>query len=53
MNGWCYVDATVNPSMAATTITKNCPDTEKRLIRFVGAGQPTPGATLFITCEGQ
>jgi hypothetical protein len=55
VNGWCYVDATiVGPNMAsAAALTKNCPETEKRLIRFVGTGNPVDGSTLFITCTGQ
>jgi hypothetical protein len=57
VNGWCYVDATIGQSPAAEAaaqkITKNCPQTEQRLIRFVGKGQPDSGSTLFITCEGQ
>jgi hypothetical protein len=49
--GWCYVDGTIglgNPELVAT-----CPDTEKRLIRFVGNQVPAIGATLFITCSGE
>jgi hypothetical protein len=49
--GWCYVDATIgvgNPELVAT-----CPDTERRLIRFVGNQVPATGATLFITCSGE
>jgi hypothetical protein len=55
VNGWCYVDATIaSPNMVeAAKITANCPETEKRLIRFVGAGNPVDGSTLFITCTGQ
>jgi hypothetical protein len=55
VSGWCYVDATiVSPNMEeAVKITANCPETEKRLIRFVGAGNPVDGSTLFITCTGQ
>jgi hypothetical protein len=53
VDGWCYVDATTTPSTGNPAIVKNCPDTEKRLVRFVGAGNPQPGATLFITCAGE
>ena len=51
-NGWCYVDATTTPPTGDPVIVKNCPDTEKRKVRFVGAGNPLPNATLFITCSG-
>jgi hypothetical protein len=53
VNGWCYVDDSSSTPIGNPAIVKNCPDTEKRLIRFVGEGQPQTGATLFITCEGQ
>lgn len=51
-NGWCYVDSTTNPPTGSPDIVKDCPSTEKRIIRFVGAGNPTSGAPLFITCTG-
>ena len=53
VNGWCYVDDSGSMPIGNPKIVANCPATEKRLIRFVGEGQPTPGATLFITCEGE
>ncbi len=34
-------------------IVANCPETEKRIIRFVGNGKGATGATLFITCAGE
>jgi len=52
VNGWCYVDATTQPPTGNAEIVKNCPDNEKRIIRFVGAGEAQTGATLFITCSG-
>jgi hypothetical protein len=52
VNGWCYVDPSQNPQ-SNEKIVEKCAATEKRLIRFVGAGNPTPGGTLFITCSGQ
>ncbi len=52
-NGWCYVDSTTNPPTGSPDIVKDCPSTEKRIIRFVGAGNPTSGAPLFITCSGE
>jgi hypothetical protein len=53
VDGWCYVDSTSNPPVGNAAIVKNCPDTEKRLVRFAGGGNPQPGATLFITCSGE
>jgi hypothetical protein len=53
VDGWCYVDATTNPPTGNPEIVKDCPATEQHLIRFVGAGNPAPGASLFITCSGE
>ena len=53
VNGWCYVDATTAPITGNPKLVANCPDTEQRLIRFVGNGKGAPGATLFITCSGE
>ncbi|MBK8253670.1 MAG: hypothetical protein IPK82_13510 [Polyangiaceae bacterium] len=49
-DGWCYVDET--SGIGNPDVVKNCPSTERRLIRFAGAGEAKPGATLFITCTG-
>jgi len=51
LNGWCYIDDAAG--IGNPEIVKNCPATERRLVRFVGAGNPKPGATLFITCSGE
>ncbi|MFT3773730.1 MAG: hypothetical protein QM820_50805 [Minicystis sp.] len=53
VDGWCYIDATSAPVVGNAEIVKNCPATEKRLVRFVGNGNPQPGSTLFITCAGE
>jgi hypothetical protein len=53
VNGWCYVDDTTVPPVGNPAIVKNCPESEKRLVRFVGAGNPKPGGVLFITCAGE
>lgn len=52
IHGWCYIDATTSPPVGNPLIVQGCPDTEKRLIRFVGDGEAQAGATLFITCTG-
>ncbi|HVK66029.1 MAG TPA: hypothetical protein VM694_16215, partial [Polyangium sp.] len=52
VNGWCYVDGTTTPPTGNVEIVKDCPANERRIIRFVGAGEAQPGATLFITCSG-
>lgn len=52
VNGWCYVDPGQSPDPGSEEIVKSCPANEKRLIRFVGSGNPAAGGTLFITCSG-
>ncbi len=52
VNGWCYVDPAQAPSEGSEKIVANCPANEKRLIRFIGKGNPVAGGTLFITCSG-
>jgi hypothetical protein len=53
VNGWCYVDATTTPATGNAEIVADCPETEKRIIRFVGEGSAKAGATIFITCSGE
>ncbi len=53
VHGWCYIDATTVPSTGNPEIVAGCPDTQRRLIRFVGGGAGQTGATLFITCTGE
>jgi hypothetical protein len=59
-NGWCYIDPSTVPSNAPPgtvqqeqDLVAKCPPTQQHNIRFVGNGNPNPGATLFITCAGQ
>jgi hypothetical protein len=47
--GYCYIDNPVSPAL------KNCPDNQKRLLKFVdGPNTKTPaqGAIAFIACLG-
>jgi len=48
VDGFCYVDA--NSGVGNPEIVSNCPASEQRLVRFVGAGAPEAGTTVFITC---
>jgi hypothetical protein len=48
--GYCYIDAAKgigNPSFV-----KSCPDTEKRMLRFVGDDTPRTNSRTFIACSG-
>ena len=51
VNGWCYIDAATSPPTGNPQIVSNCPVSEKRLVRFVGAGAPRSGGTTFIACQ--
>jgi hypothetical protein len=53
-DGWCYIDGTTTPTIGNAKLVETCDASEKREVRFVGAGKgdPTEKATLFITCAG-
>jgi hypothetical protein len=55
-NGWCYIDPAHgkngDPDPRQCGLVAKCPDTERRLIKFVNnASEPRPGATAFIMCQ--
>jgi hypothetical protein len=55
-NGWCYVDPAHgkngDPDPRQCGLVSKCPDTERRLIKFVNTvSEPRPGATAFIMCQ--
>ncbi|HRI67738.1 MAG TPA: hypothetical protein PK156_26025, partial [Polyangium sp.] len=52
-NGWCYVDASVDPPVGNPEILLACPENEKRNIRFLGESANQFGSTLFITCQAE
>jgi hypothetical protein len=45
-DGWCYVDTSTNPALV-----QGCPSGEQQTLRFVGAGAPQSGATVFFGCN--
>ncbi|MBL8740320.1 MAG: hypothetical protein JNK04_04470, partial [Myxococcales bacterium] len=51
-DGWCYIDAASAPPVGNPELVAGCPATERRLLRFVGKGEPRPSAIAFITCSG-
>jgi hypothetical protein len=52
VDGWCYVDlGAASGPIGHPDIVADCPVTEKRDFRFVGKGEPLPGATVFTTCD--
>ena len=53
LSGWCYVDATTAPPTGNVKLVEKCPETEKRIVRFIGDGETQAGATSFITCAGE
>lgn len=60
-DGWCYVDAAhmerygLNEQQQAQGIglLENCPETQRRKLRFVGDGTPANGTTTYYTCAGE
>ncbi|MBI5534848.1 MAG: hypothetical protein HY898_19130 [Deltaproteobacteria bacterium] len=50
VDGWCYVDPSQDPQAALSTVV-NCSPLHKRVIRFVGDGNPQPEGMVFILCE--
>ncbi len=50
VDGWCYVDATSAPPLGNPQLVAQCPISEKRILRVVGAAATPPGATLFMAC---
>lgn len=49
-DGWCYIDATSAPVLGNPQLAAHCPDTQERVLRFVGAGEIQDNATLFLHC---
>jgi hypothetical protein len=47
-NGWCYVAASEGAAQAR--LVARCPATEQQQIRFVGAGAPQVGSSVFLAC---
>ncbi|MDI1448818.1 hypothetical protein [Polyangium sp. 6x1] len=52
VSGFCYVDASTDPPVGNPALVARCADSERRTIRLVGEGEPSKGATLFVTCSG-
>jgi hypothetical protein len=49
--GYCYVDE--DQHIGDPALVEQCPDTQKRLLRFAGDGVPAPGSTLVMACLGE
>jgi hypothetical protein len=53
--GFCYVDATVSPAIGNAALLAWCPDTARRILRFVGNNLqntvPLAGSYVFTTCS--
>ncbi|HEY8943860.1 MAG TPA: hypothetical protein VIM73_06355 [Polyangiaceae bacterium] len=56
IHGYCYVDPAeaqnADAKAAASTLVENCPNTQRRLLRFTGEDVPAKGAVAFIACLG-
>jgi hypothetical protein len=51
IEGWCYVADTQDQKIGNPDLVANCPATEKRLLRFVGAGL-RPNTVTYVSCQG-
>jgi hypothetical protein len=49
VSGWCYVDPAQESGVGAAVVAK-CPEDEKRLLRFVGKGEPRSGTSTAVIC---
>ncbi|MBI5533196.1 MAG: hypothetical protein HY898_10795 [Deltaproteobacteria bacterium] len=49
VDGWCYVDPSTNPK-ANPGLVLSCSPLKKRVLRFVGAGNPSQQSMVFIQC---
>jgi len=52
IDGYCYIDATTEPKIGNPIHVASCPENEKRRIRLVGKGEPSPDSTLVVLCSG-
>jgi hypothetical protein len=50
--GYCYVADTPDQKIGNPDLLANCPESERRLLRFVGENVPAGGAVTFIACAG-
>jgi hypothetical protein len=51
VQGWCYVADTPDQQVGNPALVRNCPATERRLLRFVGDGLAENSLT-FVACTG-
>lgn len=49
-DGWCYIDPA--KGVGAEALVDRCAATERRKLRFVGAGTPDNGTVTFVACAG-
>ena len=48
--GYCYVDPA--KGIGNSELVKECPQTQQRILRFVGNGLPASGSVTFMACFG-
>jgi hypothetical protein len=51
VEGWCYVADTPDQQVGNPALVRDCPATERRLLRFVGQGLADDSLT-FVACSG-
>jgi len=51
VSGWCYLSAELGAFTGNPELVADCPETEKRRVRFIGMGTlPRDGGQLFLFC---
>lgn len=48
--GYCYVDP--DKGLGSPDLVRDCPSTQRRLLRFVGADTPKKGSLAYMACMG-
>lgn len=53
VDGFCYIDATTEPTVGNPIHVATCPENERRRIRLVGKAEPAKDSTLVVLCSGE
>jgi hypothetical protein len=51
--GYCYIADTADQQIGNPELVEECPESERRLLRFVGRNVPARGSAVFIACAGE
>jgi hypothetical protein len=51
VSGWCYIDPEINGGKNEQLVLA-CPKDKRRMMRFVGDGNPKPDTLTYLQCKG-